>query len=708
MCFNTKTLTMEDMDIAIQYGSVDVDVESSRSFRCLGDEPILYHRGPSVLSNILVTVVGGVSSGKTTLLELLKTKQQYKDDIVVVNNDMDGIKNTLKEFYNNPRMCYKLRSLMFSIINARFSSAEDWTKSIHVQEHGISSCSLLTDYNYNQGCFLDQTHKVDLLRKLYAEKRRENRKRYKLEVIVYLQTKATICRNRIQLKKGDVLEKDLPIDFFESLNNIYDLIYIKDKTKVEDIKISPGGPNPVIVIDANGPLKNTYQKIEHLFDRLLKLINIPIRPDTKDLLCCRQCESFHYSLVEIIKCISENNLIFAFLNDQTDLDLYRLQDLPTRFFQIYTAVQEQVIRILGVVEDESKNEYDLYFEQLFLWLQRRIYAELFKKHDIKDDLITRLHHRVCYDSNQKINKWMNCLLRECMISVCNSRKHIDAYCNMYCLKSFLSSPNGCQYQNIEINRSLLPTQQLNIFDYISFLITVHKELLLCIEQEKGFEKKFVLNNKILHNTYYWLCQEEEKMGGIKRNVNVNNISMYLQYLNYPLDPKGYESNIDDTSIIIKKSQTTLELLDVYTFTHLIINNEYSRVDRSILTSAIFAHCTTNGNIIEVLTTIQKMLCFICYIFKNRLELNTKLAQLALFYISCGIGCQRDSLDRSYPRADQFREEGAFFIYNTLAVRGKSIRAYAGINKHLCNILRLKGSNKFKEYQNDVINMCKVE
>jgi deoxyadenosine/deoxycytidine kinase len=212
-------------------------------------------------NKIIVSVEGNIGVGKSTFINILKSKWKEEGGCEVITEpvdmwknltDVDG-KNILQTFYEDiPRWAYSFQNVacitrMMKIENVIRNSKE---KYIFLDR------SLGTDKNVFEAMLYDQGHMTQIEHSMYnlwCDFYHQYVRTQSKQIYIYLKANPETCIERIR-KRGRVEEESIGLDYLKGLNDYHDKWLLNE-------------PN-VIIIDCEGEFETDQNKQEQMINQI--------------------------------------------------------------------------------------------------------------------------------------------------------------------------------------------------------------------------------------------------------------------------------------------------------------------------------------------------------------------------------------------------------------------------------------------------------
>lgn len=201
------------------------------------------------MEHILVSLEGNISSGKSNMIEYLKTKDN--NDFTIIEEPIllwqnVKTKNLLKDMYmNNKNYIFQQYALL-----TRYELQQKHISQNVIMERSFLSSQIFIQNSYEMN-LLDETEKYILDKHLHIFQNNSN----KLTHIIYLYTNPEIALQRIQIRNR-LEENNITLQYLQNL-------HYQHETHLSKLNI------PIIIIDAN----QTKEEIKHSYDKTIFLLN---------------------------------------------------------------------------------------------------------------------------------------------------------------------------------------------------------------------------------------------------------------------------------------------------------------------------------------------------------------------------------------------------------------------------------------------------
>lgn len=219
-------------------------------------------------SKIIVSVEGNIGVGKSTFINILKTKWNYEGGCEVVPEPVDlwknvintDGKNILQTFYEDiPRWAYSFQNV--ACITRMMKMEETIRNSTF--KYIFLDRSLGTDKNVFEAMLYDQGQMNELEHSMYnlwCDFYHKYVRTQSNQIYIYLKASPETCASRIK-KRGRVEEESIGLDYLKGLNDYHDSWLLSE-------------PN-VVIIDCEEEFENDLDKHNQMINQIkLKLDSI--------------------------------------------------------------------------------------------------------------------------------------------------------------------------------------------------------------------------------------------------------------------------------------------------------------------------------------------------------------------------------------------------------------------------------------------------
>lgn len=217
-------------------------------------------------NKIIISIEGNIGVGKTTFIDILKSKFTNCDivyepvDIWKQITDLDG-KNILQTFYENiPRWGYSFQNLAYL---TRMMKIEDTIKNSN-SKYIFLDRSLGTDKNVFEKMLYDNGQLNELEHSMYnlwCDFYHKYIRSQNNIIYIYLHANSETCMKRIK-KRNRIEEENIKIDYLEKLNEYHDSWLLNDEMK-----------DNVVVIDCNEEFETNEKKQEEMINLINSKFN---------------------------------------------------------------------------------------------------------------------------------------------------------------------------------------------------------------------------------------------------------------------------------------------------------------------------------------------------------------------------------------------------------------------------------------------------
>jgi deoxyadenosine/deoxycytidine kinase len=216
---------------------------------------------------IIVSVEGNIGVGKSTFINILKTKWDYEGGCEVVPEPIDlwknlvntDGKNILKTFYEDiPRWAYSFQNVacITRMMKIEESIRNSSSKYIFLDR------SLGTDKNVFEAMLHDQGQINELEHQMYnlwCDFYHQYVRSQSNQIYIYLKASPETCASRIK-KRGRVEEESIGLDYLKGLNNYHDSWLLSE-------------PN-VMIIDCEEEFENDLDKHNWMINQIKSKLDL--------------------------------------------------------------------------------------------------------------------------------------------------------------------------------------------------------------------------------------------------------------------------------------------------------------------------------------------------------------------------------------------------------------------------------------------------
>jgi thymidine kinase len=213
-------------------------------------------------NKIIVSVEGNIGVGKSTFINLLKSKWENGCEVVAEPVDMwkklansDG-KNILQTFYEDiPRWAYSFQNVACI---TRMMKIEDAIRTTN-HKYIFLDRSLGTDKNVFEAMLHDDGKLNQIEHSMYnlwCDFYHKYVRPQDNQIYIYLKASPNTCANRIK-KRGRIEEESIGLEYLEGLNKYHDDWLLSDKLK-----------SNVIVIDCEEEFENDQEKQTQMIEQI--------------------------------------------------------------------------------------------------------------------------------------------------------------------------------------------------------------------------------------------------------------------------------------------------------------------------------------------------------------------------------------------------------------------------------------------------------
>ena len=211
---------------------------------------------------IIVSVEGNIGVGKSTFINLLKSKWENGCEVVAEPVDIwkkltnsDG-KNILQTFYEDiPRWAYSFQNVACI---TRMMKIEDAIRTTN-HKYIFLDRSLGTDKNVFEAMLHDDGKLNQIEHSMYnlwCDFYHKYVRPQDNQIYIYLKASPNTCANRIK-KRGRIEEESIGLEYLEGLNKYHDDWLLSDKLK-----------SNVIVIDCEEEFENDQEKQTQMIEQI--------------------------------------------------------------------------------------------------------------------------------------------------------------------------------------------------------------------------------------------------------------------------------------------------------------------------------------------------------------------------------------------------------------------------------------------------------
>ena len=220
-------------------------------------------------NKIIISIEGNIGVGKSTFINILKTKWNYEEGCDVVYEpvdlwknvvNIDG-KNILQTFYEDiPRWAYSFQNIAYI---TRMMKIEDSIRN-SIYKYIFLDRSLGTDKNVFEAMLHDQGYINELEHSMYNlwyDFYHNYVRNQSNQIYIYLKASPETCANRIK-KRGRVEEETIGLDYLKGLNDYHDTWLLSE-------------PN-VVVIDCEEEFENDNDKHNWMINQIKSKLDLII------------------------------------------------------------------------------------------------------------------------------------------------------------------------------------------------------------------------------------------------------------------------------------------------------------------------------------------------------------------------------------------------------------------------------------------------
>ena len=201
------------------------------SFVCIITNILIYLAYLKRYKPIIISIDGNIGSGKSTLIQILQKELKHNKNIIFLQEPVsewitvtDGETNILNNFYKNKtRWSYTFQNFAF-ITRSNILIKEIRNCTTHIFQKRkviISERSTETDKNIFAKMLYDEGNIDNLEYKIYNYWYNKLMINNKINNIIYLRTSPIDAYSRIK-KRGRSEEKEIPIDYIQTIHNYHD------------------------------------------------------------------------------------------------------------------------------------------------------------------------------------------------------------------------------------------------------------------------------------------------------------------------------------------------------------------------------------------------------------------------------------------------------------------------------------------------------
>lgn len=195
-----------------------------------------------------IVIDGNIGSGKSTVLSLLKSKNNF----CVINEDLESWKPYLEQFYQDMdknSLSFQMKVLLHHLQN--FQSITQ-NKGINILERSPLSCIHV---------FGESLRKEGKISDLDLELMKDYNKTFGWypNILIYIKTDPEVSYGRIKERARD--GEVVPLGYLQHIHEIYNKLYL-DKEELKTLNID----TKIIIVDGNQNKEKVYERVKEVIE----------------------------------------------------------------------------------------------------------------------------------------------------------------------------------------------------------------------------------------------------------------------------------------------------------------------------------------------------------------------------------------------------------------------------------------------------------